>query len=109
MGVSIGDTLTATYGCMGVLAALHAGFRHIDDAEMYNNEAAVGAALAQWFAAETSAEREAIIVENLPERRPENNADYKEFNFFPDMTAFDPLDYVDPDADDTYDLAYAAY
>jgi len=23
MGVSIGDTLTATYGCMGVLAALH--------------------------------------------------------------------------------------
>ena len=24
MGISIGDTLTATYGCMGVLAALHA-------------------------------------------------------------------------------------
>ena len=67
------------------------------------------AALAQWFAAETGAEREAIIVEHLPERRPENNADYEEFDFFPDMPAFDPLDYVDPDADDTYDLEYAAY
>ncbi len=27
MGISIGDTLTATYGCMGVLAALHARTR----------------------------------------------------------------------------------
>jgi len=66
------------------------------------------AALAQWFAA-TAEGREAIIAEHLPERRPENNADYEEFDFFPDMPAFDPLDYDDPDADDTYDLDYAAY
>lgn len=39
MGVSIGDTLTATYGCMGVLAALHhrerTGEGQVIDAALY--------------------------------------------------------------------------
>lgn len=41
MGISIGDTLTATYGCMGVLAALHAretsGKGQIVDAALYES------------------------------------------------------------------------
>ena len=41
MGVSIGDTLTATYGCMGVLAALHArektGQGQVVDAALYES------------------------------------------------------------------------
>ncbi|MBK8629117.1 MAG: CoA transferase [Sphingomonadales bacterium] len=41
MGVSIGDTLTATYGCMGVLAALHhrerTGLGQIIDAALYES------------------------------------------------------------------------
>jgi formyl-CoA transferase len=41
MGVSIGDTLTATYGCMGVLAALHhrsqTGKGQIVDAALYES------------------------------------------------------------------------
>ena len=41
MGVSIGDTLTATYGCMGVLAALHVrartGTGQIVDAALYES------------------------------------------------------------------------
>ncbi len=41
MGVSIGDTLTATYGCLGVLAALHArektGQGQVVDAALYES------------------------------------------------------------------------
>jgi formyl-CoA transferase len=41
MGISIGDTLTATYGCMGVLAALHAraktGMGQVVDAALYES------------------------------------------------------------------------
>ncbi len=41
MGISIGDTLTATYGCMGVLAALHARERtskgQVVDAALYES------------------------------------------------------------------------
>ncbi|MBU6267692.1 MAG: CoA transferase, partial [Sphingomonadales bacterium] len=41
MGVSIGDTLTATYGCMGVLAALHhrtrTGEGQVIDAALYES------------------------------------------------------------------------
>ncbi len=41
MGVSIGDTLTGTYGCMGVLAALHAraktGKGQVIDAALYES------------------------------------------------------------------------
>jgi crotonobetainyl-CoA:carnitine CoA-transferase CaiB-like acyl-CoA transferase len=41
MGVSIGDTLTATYGCMGVLAALHhrsqTGKGQVIDAALYES------------------------------------------------------------------------
>ncbi len=41
MGVSIGDTLTATYGCMGVLAALHerdrSGKGQVIDAALYES------------------------------------------------------------------------
>ena len=41
MGVSIGDTLTATYGCMGVLAALHVRARtgqgQVIDAALYES------------------------------------------------------------------------
>lgn len=41
MGVSIGDTLTATYGCMGVLAALHVrektGKGQVVDAALYES------------------------------------------------------------------------
>ena len=41
MGVSIGDTLTATYGCMGVLAALHVrartGLGQVVDAALYES------------------------------------------------------------------------
>ena len=41
MGISIGDTLTATYGCMGVLAALHAraatGLGQVIDAALYES------------------------------------------------------------------------
>ncbi|WP_231738764.1 CaiB/BaiF CoA-transferase family protein [Novosphingobium sp. FSW06-99] len=41
MGISIGDTLTATYGCMGVLAALHARSRtgqgQVIDAALYES------------------------------------------------------------------------
>ncbi len=41
MGISIGDTLTATYGCMGVLAALHArertGAGQVVDAALYES------------------------------------------------------------------------
>jgi len=41
MGVSIGDTLTATYGCMGVLAALHhrarTGRGQVIDAALYES------------------------------------------------------------------------
>jgi crotonobetainyl-CoA:carnitine CoA-transferase CaiB-like acyl-CoA transferase len=41
MGISIGDTLTATFGCMGVLAALHArtatGKGQVIDAALYES------------------------------------------------------------------------
>ena len=41
MGISIGDTLTATYGCMGVLAALHVrrrtGHGQVIDAALYES------------------------------------------------------------------------
>ena len=41
MGVSIGDTLTATYGCMGILAALHhrdrTGEGQVVDAALYES------------------------------------------------------------------------
>lgn len=41
MGISIGDTLTATYGCMGVLAALHVrertGKGQVIDAALYES------------------------------------------------------------------------
>lgn len=41
MGISIGDTLTATYGCMGVLAALHSrthsGKGQVVDAALYES------------------------------------------------------------------------
>jgi formyl-CoA transferase len=41
MGISIGDTLTATYGCMGVLAALHhrsvTGHGQVIDAALYES------------------------------------------------------------------------
>ena len=41
MGVSIGDTLTATYGCMGILAALHhrskTGTGQVIDAALYES------------------------------------------------------------------------
>jgi crotonobetainyl-CoA:carnitine CoA-transferase CaiB-like acyl-CoA transferase len=41
MGVSIGDTLTATYGCMGILAALHhhsqTGRGQVVDAALYES------------------------------------------------------------------------
>jgi crotonobetainyl-CoA:carnitine CoA-transferase CaiB-like acyl-CoA transferase len=41
MGISIGDTLTATYGCMGILAALHhrsqTGLGQIVDAALYES------------------------------------------------------------------------
>jgi formyl-CoA transferase len=41
MGISIGDTLTATYGCMGVLAALHVrhqtGRGQVIDAALYES------------------------------------------------------------------------
>ena len=41
MGISIGDTLTATYGCMGVLAALHhrsvTGLGQVIDAALYES------------------------------------------------------------------------
>jgi crotonobetainyl-CoA:carnitine CoA-transferase CaiB-like acyl-CoA transferase len=41
MGISIGDTLTATYGCMGILAALHVrektGKGQIVDAALYES------------------------------------------------------------------------
>lgn len=41
MGISIGDTLTATYGCMGVLAALHVRTRtgqgQVVDAALYES------------------------------------------------------------------------
>ena len=41
MGVSIGDTLTATYGCMGILAALHVrdrtGKGQVVDAALYES------------------------------------------------------------------------
>jgi crotonobetainyl-CoA:carnitine CoA-transferase CaiB-like acyl-CoA transferase len=41
MGISIGDTLTATYGCMGVLAALHhrekTGRGQVVDAALYES------------------------------------------------------------------------
>ncbi|EGD58328.1 succinyl-CoA:(R)-citramalate CoA-transferase [Novosphingobium nitrogenifigens DSM 19370] len=41
MGVSIGDTLTATYGCMGILAALHVrnrtGQGQVIDAALYES------------------------------------------------------------------------
>ncbi|MFM2410835.1 MAG: hypothetical protein RL481_1663 [Pseudomonadota bacterium] len=41
MGISIGDTLTATYGCMGVLAALHhrtqTGHGQVVDAALYES------------------------------------------------------------------------
>ena len=41
MGVSIGDTLTATYGCMGILAALHhrskTGQGQVIDAALYES------------------------------------------------------------------------
>ena len=41
MGISIGDTLTATYGCMGILAALHhrsvTGHGQVIDAALYES------------------------------------------------------------------------
>jgi crotonobetainyl-CoA:carnitine CoA-transferase CaiB-like acyl-CoA transferase len=41
MGISIGDTLTATYGCMGILAALHhrgrTGRGQVIDAALYES------------------------------------------------------------------------
>ena len=74
------------------------------------------AVLAQWYAAETFAEREAILDAHLPERRefvPTDFAQDTEFAFDQDMevdpATYNPLAYVDPDADDIYDLEFAAY
>ena len=54
MGVSIGDTLTATYGCMGVLAALHhrdrTGQGQVIDAALYESVLQVMEGLVPEFA-----------------------------------------------------------
>jgi crotonobetainyl-CoA:carnitine CoA-transferase CaiB-like acyl-CoA transferase len=54
MGVSIGDSLTATYGCMGVLAALHhrekTGQGQIIDAALYESVLQVMEALVPEYA-----------------------------------------------------------
>jgi crotonobetainyl-CoA:carnitine CoA-transferase CaiB-like acyl-CoA transferase len=61
MGVSIGDSLTATYGCMGVLAALHhrekTGQGQIIDAALYESVLQVMEALVPEYA-ETGQTRE---------------------------------------------------
>jgi len=73
------------------------------------------AVLAQWYAAETSAEREAILDAHLPERREFVPAFAQDTDFAFDQdtevnpATYDPLAYVDPDADDIYDLEFAAY
>lgn len=55
MGVSIGDTLTATYGCMGVLAALHhrekTGRGQVIDAALYESVLQVMEGLVAEYAA----------------------------------------------------------
>lgn len=45
----------------GVTAALDAGFTHIDEAEMYENEAATGKAITQWLA-RTGTPRSSLFV-----------------------------------------------
>lgn len=45
-----------------VQAALDAGYRHIDEAEMYANEAATGIALQQWLARNPSTPRSELFV-----------------------------------------------
>jgi diketogulonate reductase-like aldo/keto reductase len=45
-----------------VTASLDAGFRHLDEAEMYGNEAATGEALSAWRAAHSEVHREALHI-----------------------------------------------
>lgn len=70
MGVSIGDTLTATYGCMGVLAALHertrTGRGQVIDAALYESVLQVMEGLVPEYAASgTIRERSGSVLKGI--------------------------------------------
>jgi hypothetical protein len=65
------------------------------------------AALTQWWTAETVEERQAIMEEHLPLEVEFDQ--HQEVYRGPAPLIHDPLVYYDPDADDIYDLEYAAY
>ena len=70
MGVSIGDTLTATYGCMGALAALHhrehTGRGQVVDAALYESVLQVMEAMvAEYAAAGIVRERSGAVLKGI--------------------------------------------
>ena len=91
-------------------AALEAGFRHLDCAERYRNEAAVGEAIAEAFAAETLQRKELFVTTKLwnsnhrPERvkpafdasRQRLRLDYVDCYLAHTPFAFQPGDEQDP-------------
>lgn len=48
-----------------VVAALNAGFRHIDDAEMYKNEEATGAGIRKWLEASRASRNELFVTSKV--------------------------------------------
>jgi hypothetical protein len=68
-----------------------------------------GEALNQWWIAETVEERQAIMAEYLPLPELDPRQDVYRGPAPLQAPLQDPLDYDDPDADDVYDLEYAAY
>jgi alcohol dehydrogenase (NADP+) len=92
------------------MAALEAGFRHLDCAERYRNEAAVGEAIAQAFAAETLQRKDLFVTTKLwnsnhrPERvkpafdasRQRLRLDYVDCYLAHTPFAFQPGDEQDP-------------
>ena len=65
------------------------------------------AVLNLWWTAETGDERQAILAQHLPVEREFDPL--QEVYRGPAPLIQDPLDYYDPDADEIYDLEYAAY
>ncbi|GLG98968.1 Aldo-keto reductase AKR2E4 [Gryllus bimaculatus] len=73
-------------------AALEAGYRHIDTAYMYQNEAAIGKALKKWFDSGRLKREELFIVTKLP---PVGNRAESVEKYLKRSLAALQLDYVD--------------
>lgn len=82
-----GDEMQSALHC-----ALQAGYRHIDTAALYMNEAAIGQVLAEWIQSEKVRREELFIVTKLP---PIGNRPEKVERFIKQSLHNLQLDYVD--------------